>query len=356
MKIAFLNLYSGLVNRGVERSISELAKRLVKNHQVTIIQGGKQETDYPVKVINVPLGHNITETKLIWIRRFYLDRQSLKIFQFTLKAIPYLWKEKFDILIPANGGWQSLICRILTWLQGTRMIITGRSGPGWDERFNLFCYPDAFVALTPAHKGWAEKYYAKSKIRQIPNGVDLKKFNPQIKPFEIDLPQPIILTVGAVSPWKRHELVLAAVAKISHASWLLVGEGDNPYKEQFLNQARQRLGGRFKHLHVNLKQMPHVYTLAKVFTSAVQPQEAFGNVFVEAMAANLPVVTADDSSRRYISADAGIFIDPEDAAAYAKALNSALNRKWGVLPRLQAGKFSWNDVVNDYEKLFNQLY
>jgi len=356
MKIAFLNLYSGLANRGVERSISELAKRLVKNHQVIIIQGGKQKTDYPVKVIDVQLGQNITETKLTWLSRFYLDRQSFKIFQFTLKAIPYFWKEKFDILIPANGGWQSLICRVLTWIQGTKMLITGRSGPGWDERFNLFCRPDIFVALTPAHQAWAEKYSAKSKIWQIPNGVDLEKFNPQIKPLEIDLPRPIILTVGAVSPWKRHELVLAAIAKINNVSWLLVGEGDKGYKEQLINQARQRLGRRFQHINVDLEQMPRVYTLAKVFTSAVQPQEAFGNVFLEALATNLPIVTSADPSRKFIVENAGILVDPTDSSGYAAVLKAALTTSWGNLPRQQAEKFSWDAVVKNYEQLFKQLY
>ncbi len=357
MKIAFLNIYSGLVNRGVERSISELAKRLSKNHEIRVFQGKVVKAGYPAHEIKINLDlQRIDQDTTGWKIFFSLLRYDrCKVAEFTVKCLPYLWKERFDIVIPTNGGWQSLICRILTWLQGTKLIITGRSGPGFDERLNLLCKPDAFVTLTPAHQKWAEYYFPHHKIFQIPNGVDIKKFSPHVKPLKIDLPEPIILTVGAITPWKRHELVLKAVERLPHVSWLLVGGGDEKYRNKFVKSAKQKLGNRFRWLKLPLAQMPQVYRAARLFTSAVRPQEAFGNVFLEALATNLPVVAPNDESRKYIVGNGGILVDPTNTKIYANALVKALDYDWRYLPRKQAEKFSWDKISRRYEALFKQI-
>ena len=41
MKIAILNIYQGLVERGAERVVEELSLRFKKNHKVKIFKGEK---------------------------------------------------------------------------------------------------------------------------------------------------------------------------------------------------------------------------------------------------------------------------------------------------------------------------
>jgi len=73
------------------------------------------------------------------------------------------------------------------------------------------------------------------------------------------------------------------------------------------------------------------------------------------MASGLPVVAADDPIRREIVGDAGIFVDPTDTDAYAKAIKEALGKNWGDVPRKQAEKFSWDEIALKYERLLKSL-
>ncbi len=49
------------------------------------------------------------------------------------------------MVIPVNGGWMPAILRIVTWLYGGKLVISGQSGIGWDDRNNLWCFPDVLL-------------------------------------------------------------------------------------------------------------------------------------------------------------------------------------------------------------------
>jgi len=140
MKILFLNIYQGLVSRGVETFVSELSKRLRKKHEVIVISGKKL---------------SLKRWPILW--RFFIDPQNLSIGWFTLKNLPKIWREKPDVVIPLNGGWQSALIRLITWLYGGKMIIAGQSGKGWADRINLWSFPDVFVALSSRSLKWTKK-------------------------------------------------------------------------------------------------------------------------------------------------------------------------------------------------------
>ena len=73
------------------------------------------------------------------------------------------------------------------------------------------------------------------------------------------------------------------------------------------------------------------------------------------MASGLSVVAPDDSPRKEIMAQAGILTDVNDPEKYARAIEEALSKDWGNLPRKQAEKFSWDIIADEYEKLFEEL-
>ena len=106
MKIAFLNVYQNTVDRGAETFVSELSKRLQKDHDVDILSGRRLlPKRWPI----------------LW--RFFIDPQGLLIAWFTLKKLSKIWREKYDIIISLNGGWQPAFIRIATWLYGGKMVI-----------------------------------------------------------------------------------------------------------------------------------------------------------------------------------------------------------------------------------------
>ncbi len=342
MKIAFLNIYNGVIERGSEVFVKEIAGNLSQNNKVWVFQTGKEEKEkYYIKHISgIPYKP----------QGFIYD---LLVLFFTIKCLVYLWKEKFDWIIPINGRWQAILCRILRAIRGGKILISGHAGIGFDDKFNIvFGNPDIFVALTPKAFSWAKQFT--SKVKNIPNGVNLTLFNPEIKAAEIDLKRPIILCNSALLPYKRIELAIKAVAQLPEVSLLVIGEG--PLKREIQHLGQKLLGDRFQLTPtVDYKNIASYYTASKVFTLPSYESEAFGLVYLEAMSCNIPVVAPDDENRRIIIGEAGCYTDPTKISQYAGTLNQALKKDFGNKPRIQAEKFSWVRIASLYNELMNSL-
>jgi glycosyltransferase involved in cell wall biosynthesis len=337
MKIAFLNIYQNKTDRGAETFVKELSVRLSKDHKVDIISGNEtSQNRWPI----------------LW--RFYLDPDGIKIFLFTLKNIPKIIREKYDFVIPLNGGWQVAFVRLITWLYGGKVIISGQSGIGCDDLNNLWSFPDAFVALSSKAEKWAKKKNPFVKVFHIPNGVNLEKFGiTKNKLDNLNLKRPIILCVSALTKTKRVDLVIRAVSKIKEASLLIVGDGDQ--KKYLTILAEKLLKGRYIITKIPYSEIEKVYNTADLFSIVSEPYYSFEIVILEAMASGLGVVVNDDPIRREIVGEAGLFVNPNNTDKYAKAIESALKLNWNKKAIAQVGKYSWDKIAIEYENLFNKL-
>ena len=333
MKIAFLSIYQNKVNRGNEIFVHEIAKRLSKSNEVTVISGDGQSQKH---------------WSFLW--RLFLDPEGIYVLVFTLKNVIRISKGKFDVIIPTNGGWQTLIVKIYCLLTGRKLVVSGQSGIGWHDRVNLFLSPNAFVALSSKAKSWAEKAKPRVRTIYIPNGVDLTFFsnNKKIKKKKS------VLCVGALVREKRVDLVIKAVSKVPDINLIVVGEGS--LKNELVSLAKNLLPERHKFISVSHDRMPEIYHSADLFTLVPQKSEAFGIVYVEALASGLPVVAIDDQTRREIIGDAGLFVkNPEDTEEFSNKIKRALGTKWGNKPHKQAEKFDWDNIAGQYEQLFKKL-
>lgn len=355
MKIAILSFYSGHLERGVENWTRQIAGRLAKKHEVTVFQNGPKGSGLSYKVVstNLKVDWKAKHSRGTLVRMVFVDYWSRLIALFTLKILPRLCEERFDLIVPTNGGWQVALMRLFTWVRGGKLVIVGHSGPGWDDRNNLWSFPNVFVALSSRAKKWAERANPFVRVVTIPNGVDLKRFRPEGEKVKIPLARPITLMVAAPEKGKRMELAIYAVAKLAKGSLLILGGGYE--KERVRKLGKRLLRKRFLMKQVSFEKMPKYYRSADLFTLSSWKHEAFGIVYLEAMSSNLPVVATDDELRREIINDAGILVDPTDTDAYAEALRKALKTNWGNKPRKQAEKFSWDKVIRQYEKLFESL-
>lgn len=352
MKIAFLSMYSGLVDRGVETLTHELAKRLADSgNQVVVFQGGAiLKTNYKVVKIDLNVDWSKRGTSgLLGVINYW----NRLIFRFTLSVLPTLWKEKFDIIIPLNNSWQRLFIRVISLIRGSKMVISAQAGPGLEDRLNLYFFPDAFVAFTEHQCNWARRINSMVRVVKIPNGVDTGIFKPQGKKLTTNLKKPVVLSVAALVGVKRLQLAIKAVSRLKNVSLLLVGDGEK--KSELQDLGEELLPGRFKIMKVSYADIAKVYRSADIFTFPTSPWESFGIAMLEAMATNLPVVASNDPIRREIVGDAGILVDPQDSDSYAKAIKNALNRNWDNKPRKQVEKFSWDVIAKQYEKLFKKL-
>lgn len=235
---------------------------------------------------------------------------------------PFSWKN-FDVIIPTNGRFQVLIARLFC----KKVIVFGHSGPGADDKWNLWCSPNVFVAFSNPQAVWVNKFKLPwTKVVIIPHAVDTKIFVPMFTKKIVD-----VLCVAANNPNKRVKLVRLAVKNL-------------------------RVAGTGQLDQVPFKKMPQVYNQARVFCFVPQPWEAFGLVFLEAMACNLPIVTIDDPIRKEIVGNAGILVkNPENISELSAAVEEALKSDWGNKPRQQAEKFSWAKTTPRYVSLFQSL-
>lgn len=307
MKIAFLSRFQKFVNRGAETFVAELSSHLRQKGIFVDVLSGKAAD--------------------------------------SLKSI---LAGKYDVVIPVNGGMQSFKASAGRIFGGYKLIISGQAGIGKGSLWNLAMCPDVYVGLTDDMVKWAKKWAWGLKIIKIPNGVDLKKFTPEGDKIRIDLPRPIILSIGALVWYKHHERVIKAVEKMGEGSVLIVGEGEEKEKLEKLGRS---LTGSLKILNFPHEDMPKVYRSADLFTLPSWEREAFGIAYLEAMASGLGVVAPDDESRREIVGDGGLLVDVANYAEYADALKKALKTDWSKKARAQAEKFSWDKIAQNYKSI-----
>lgn len=312
MRILILSRDQNRVERGAENFIRELTKYLSNNHKVDIFSG--KDADSLGKII----------------------------------------KGRYDVVVPVNGRLQSLKVSLGRIIGKYKILISGHSGIGRDDIWNIVvAKPDIFVALTDYMANWAKKWAWGSKVVKIPNGIDLTRFSPEGEKIKIDLPKPVILSVGALVWYKHHERVIRAVSGIKKGSVLIVGKG--PDGEKLRQIGEELLGDRFKIASFDYEDMPKVYRSVDLFTLPSWDREAFGIVYLEAMASGLGVVAPDDCSRREIAGEAGMYVNVDDVSLYSEVLKKALELDWREKARIQAKKFSWDKITKDYERIFEKL-
>lgn len=349
LNIVFLSFYSGHIPRGVETFVHELSNQLVSiGHNVTVIQNGPKvkNSSYSTISIGLPVDWKHTSKSKFPFTSYW----ELLIKRFTSESLKRIDKNSVDIIFPTNGRWQAILCRIWAFVHRKIMIVSGQSGPGFDDRCVLWCFPNVFVGMTKYHVEWAKHANPFVKLATIPNGVDITKFNNSVKPIKIDLPRPIIVSVAAFVPNKRLDLAIKAVAKLQKGSLLLIGSGQE--HENLTKLGNKLLPGRFMIKSAVYEDIQHIYPSVDLFTFPTVAWESFGIVMLEAMASGLAVVGNDDPIRKEIIGNAGFVVDPTDTEKYSQVLQNAIDKDWHELPIKRAEHFSWIKIANQYEEIF----
>jgi glycosyltransferase involved in cell wall biosynthesis len=237
------------------------------------------------------------------------------------------------IFVTQNGDWPS---------------IAKRTGTKSEYRF-FGC--DGLVCINP-------DYFERNKdfwnCRLIPNGVDCDRFRPGPgRRAEFGIPENsfIVLMVSALIPSKRVEAGIESVSRIPDAH--LVVAGDGPLRDDIASLASAAMPGRFTRLSLSADRMPILYQSADAFLHCAK-EEAFGNVFGEALACGLPIVAHDMPRVRWIVGDGEFLVDTNDSMAIAAGLERARNSEHGAwLQRVaRARRFSWDAIAGDYRQFF----
>ena len=338
----------GSIHRGVEVFAREFSRCLDKDRfQVTILSGFHGLREEGVEAIEVPLLAREKLPSWAWslLRRMpgrmQLGPAGLEALSLMLSSRAFLRRRTFDVILPFGGTWSYRFAH--RYRRGARIVNVGHAGPVASD----LKYSDVFVALTPADGALARKIRPGMSIWVIPNGVDVGQFRPS--PSNGGEASQTILCVGAFTPDKRHDLLFNAALRLD-ASIRIMCVGQGPLKSTLMQHPLYRQG-RVDFVEKTHEEMPALYQAADAFTLA-SPGEAFGIVFLEALACGLPVVAHDAPRQRYVVGDTGFFCDVHDSDAYARALESALAAPPNPERRHHAERFGWQEVASHYETLF----
>jgi glycosyltransferase involved in cell wall biosynthesis len=141
-----------------------------------------------------------------------------------------------------------------------------------------------------------------------------------------------LLAIGSVIPRKGYDVLVAALARLTHLSWRLIIAGDCELSPQTVRQvkaeiARLGLAGRVTLLGaVACDEVAPLYASAHLF---VLPSrfEGYGMAYAEAIAHGLPVVgTTAGAIPQTVPPAAGVLVPPDDVEALAVTLQQLISK------------------------------
>jgi len=208
------------------------------------------------------------------------------------------------------------------------------------------------------------------KIQVVGNGVDLEKFQPVERRLArsnlgLENEGPILISVGGLVERKGFHRVIEILPELLRVypglAYLVVGgpspEGD--WSDRLRVQVEKM--GLQKVVHflgrVDPEQLKVPLSAADLFVLSTA-NEGWANVFLEAMACGLPVVTTDVGGNREVICDdrLGIVVPFGDAKALKEALLEGLSREWDTEWILSYAKEnSWDKRVAVLKSAFQKL-
>ncbi|MGQ9630797.1 MAG: glycosyltransferase family 4 protein [bacterium] len=300
---------------------------------------------------------------------------GLDLASLTLRLRRLIKEEEID-LAHLNGFKSCILAGAAAKLAGIPVVyhdrIAARHGPLDSYAARL---ADRIIAISRKVAG---KYGIKSmrKVKIIPNGVDLSRFNYNIidntlrAEMGVSPGETVVGTVGQLIPWKGQRYFIEAATiikdKYPNTKFLVVGDlhprAEESYKRE-LKELSEGLGLENDVIFAGFrKDVERVLSIMDVFVLP-SVEEPFGRVVIEAMAMAKPVVATDDGGAAEIvlHGETGFLVPSRDPKALAEATLKILEdrpaaQRMGALGRRRVEEnFSIERNVRETEAVYEEL-
>jgi glycosyltransferase involved in cell wall biosynthesis len=233
--------------------------------------------------------------------------------------------------------------------------------------------PDAI--LSPSYKGietHAEIGYSRKKMHRIPNGFDLKQFQPDFvmrmaerKRLGLAESTPLVGIVGRFHPIKDIASFIKAAGIMSGSmatvQFVLCGDGLTWKNGDLAGWIREAGIGDKCHLLGKRNDICRVMNAFDVFVSSSRG-ESFPLVIGEAMACGVPCVVTDVGDSALIVGDTGFVVPAQNPEALAGGIVTMLTKSHEEHQRLGAAarsrimdNYSLTVIVKQYEELYQSV-
>ena len=348
---------------GPRLSVLEISRALVRRGvRVTILNLAPETKDEPVEGVGDAL-HRRYNWKLIPTR---IGRH-----RFCARQLHRIHKAQPIDCVITMGIWSGQGALLFRNKTGVPFVLNPRSRvsgkEGTRERAELVAKAcDAFVGISEVEvAGWCEdlKLTRDEKFFAVHNG-----FNPAVlQGDEESLPgvregQPIILCMGMLRRAKGQHRIMQALDMMPDDEWFAVFAGEGrPHEVSWVRERHNERKLKHRMLLPGLvtgARWRWLYRHADIFALTPVYPEAFGNAFLEAQAAGLPVITSDGGGNaEVVSKESAIIVtrgddmDEQIVQALRKLLaDPALRKRMGEAGRARAATFTWDNTAAGYHK------
>lgn len=368
---------------GAEIAIDQITKQKelagYDFHMVTL--GGFFQPDRKVGEVTVHYTGLFGKNKILF---------TISKFAFIITAaIKYFFlqrKYKFDLIWPLMASYAGLAAffakvlhrkqkLLLTIQEGdTIRHIMKRAWLSWPFYKGLFVKADSIQVISKFLKDFSLQILGKTedkKIVIIPNGVDLHAFTKNISveergqirnEFGFIETDKVVVTTSRLTVKNGVDTLIEALALLPQEYKLLIigaGPDEQKLRAQVLNlklNDRVRFAGRkpYEELYRYLKSSDVFARLSR--------SEGFGNSFIEAMAAGIPVVATDAGGIVDFLEDKvnGFMIKPEQPQSAANAIVQAVTSSLTSTLTLSASdmvqaRYQWSTVAGQFDDLFKKI-
>lgn len=333
MKIALLCSGLGNVLRGHEVFARDLFNLLYDSLDITLFKGGGDQAVRELVIDNVPRNSSYLDNIHVCVSEKWensvreQERNRIETETFAYASIRPLLEGGFDVIHCLEQEVCNIIYDQRHLFKKVPKIVFSNGGAIPAKKLPR-------CDFVQEHTGFNLGHSAKDKAFMIPHGVDLNRFQLGMKSdfrkvHGIPGDAFLVISVGTICYWhKRMDYVIQELADLDDVYLVIAGQtcGDTP--------AIKELGERLLGKRVRFVTLPHdelaaAYAAANLFVLG-SLFEAFGIVYIEAMAMGLPVICTNHPNQKSIVQE-GIFIDMKQPGA----LNDVLkNRDPNVLKAL----------------------
>ncbi|MBO3839438.1 MAG: GT4 family glycosyltransferase PelF [Thermoproteota archaeon] len=376
MKILVLTDYfHPHVGGGVEKVVFEVSRRLVR-----------MGVDIIVATLNTAMAKGFEILEGIKVYRYkpisLTETTGVQLtvsLSLPLKIVEICKSEKPDVIHANNRFFSTTICgALLKKIMGKPLVTTLHLGPMLLNRkffdFLINTYEktvsrwiiqssDKIIAVSNSVMKHAFSLgAASSKIKVIPNGVDLDEFKPRREFKRIGVEK--IIFVGRLFPNKGVQYLVKAapivLAKHPRVEFVIVGRG--PMEAELRNMVKRlNVEHAFKFLGI-VPSIPEVMSQCDIF---VRPSltEGMPLTILEAMACGLPVIASKipGSSEVVKDGETGILVETGNVEQLSSAIIKLLeDENYAERIRKRAYEFvknhySWDRVAEEYLKTYNEI-